>query len=131
MSGVVFMETLRRHLQNVAYVAILIMLSALALLFGWFGGPSGFWMGFASLAGIILGCQLIGPEFSSGTLQLVLAKPVNRSAYLLSRYAGVLVAIAIYFAVPTIFDVVARLVLGKAEFAGAMLITPLNTAVTT
>ena len=34
------------------------------------------------LFALIAGCQLIGPEFSSGTLQLILSKPVGRSTYL-------------------------------------------------
>lgn len=129
MSGVVFRETVRRHLRNAVYIVLLSAISVLAFLAGAIGGPAGFWMGFVSLAGIILGCQLIGPEFSSGTLQLVLAKPVNRASYLLARYAGVLVAVAIFVAVPALFDVAGRLTIGKVKFAPEMFVNPVNTAI--
>jgi len=129
VSGVVFRETVRRHVRNGLYVVLLVVIAALALTCGALGGPSGFWMGFVTLAGVILGCQLIGPEFSSGTLQLVLAKPVNRTSYLLSRYAGVVVAVAIYLAVPAVFDVAGRVFVNKTSFAKEMFVAPLNTAI--
>src|SRR5207248_2413833 len=37
---------------------------------------------------VLLAAGLIGQDFSSGTLQLLLARPVTRSSYVLSRWAG-------------------------------------------
>ena len=129
MSGVVFIETVRRHVQNVAYLVLLLVLAIVALIVGGSGGPAGLWVALASLIGIILGCQLIGPEFSSGTLQLVLAKPINRATSLLSRYAGVLAAVAIVFIVPMLFDLGGRLFVDNQSFAAGMIAAPLNNAI--
>jgi ABC-type transport system involved in multi-copper enzyme maturation permease subunit len=45
------------------------------------------------LLAMVVGSEVIGPEFSSGTLQLILVKPINRAVYLLSRVAGVVLAV--------------------------------------
>ena len=130
MSGVVFFETVRRHVMNVAYLIVLLVFTIFACLAGGMGAAAGAWTALVNLAGVVLACQLIGPEFSSGTLQLVLAKPVNRSSYLVARYCGVLVAIAILFVVPMLFDTAARVVVHEEDFAASMLATPLNAAAT-
>ena len=57
------------------------------------------------------GSQLIGPEFSSGTLQLIVARPVNRSYYLLSRVAGAFAAILT-------IDLLAAAALAVGKYAG-------------
>jgi ABC-type transport system involved in multi-copper enzyme maturation permease subunit len=67
-----------------------------------------------SLFTLIAGCQLIGPEFSKGTLQLILSKPVGRSAYLVSRVLGVVLAIWVAVIVMFASDVVGRLIAGSA-----------------
>ena len=51
---------------------------------------------------LITGCGPIGPEFSSGTLQLILVKPINRATYLLSRVAGGTVEEVILATNPTV-----------------------------
>lgn len=130
MSGVVFLETVRRHVTNVAYLIALLIFAIFACLAGGMGAASGMWTAVVNLAGVVLACQLIGPEFSSGTLQLVLAKPVNRSSYLVARYCGVLVAIAILFVVPMLFDVAARVLVHEEHFSTTMLAAPLNAAAT-
>jgi ABC-type transport system involved in multi-copper enzyme maturation permease subunit len=55
-----------------------------------FSAPASSWPSLVGLLAVVAGCTPIGPEFSSGTLQLILVKPVKRSAYLLSRVAGVI-----------------------------------------
>ena len=61
---------------------------------------------------VCAGCQLIGPEFSSGTLQLILSKPVGRSAYLTGRVAGVVISIWVAVASILASDIVGRLIAG-------------------
>lgn len=93
MSVVVISETVRRHITSVAYLLFVAFLVVIAVGATFLSGQPGQWRTFAGLLVFIAGAQLIGPEFSSGTLQLILAKPINRSVYLLSRWAGVVLAI--------------------------------------
>jgi ABC-type transport system involved in multi-copper enzyme maturation permease subunit len=93
VSGVVIAETLRRHFKNVGYVAYAIVLVMAGLFIAQFERPGSVWPGLVTLLAIITGCAPIGPEFSSGTLQLILVKPINRAVYLLSRVAGVVLAV--------------------------------------
>lgn len=89
MSWVVISETLRRHYTSVAFVAYAIVLVMAALFIAQFERPGSVWPGLVSLLAVLAGCAPIGPEFSSGTLQLILVKPITRAVYLLSRVAGV------------------------------------------
>ncbi len=100
MNSAVLRETIRRHLTSVPFIVFLVLLAVLGVVSGAMEGPPQLWQGFLALLFIILSCQLIGPEFSSGTLQLILAKPVNRSAYLLSRVGGVVAVIWIAVWIP-------------------------------
>lgn len=93
MSGVVIAETIRRHATNVVFVAFTIVLAIGAGFVGAANTAVHAWTEFISLATFLVGCQLIGPEFSSGTLQLILAKPINRTTYLLSRFIGVVASL--------------------------------------
>jgi ABC-type transport system involved in multi-copper enzyme maturation permease subunit len=93
VNGVVVAETIRRHLKNPAYWAGVVAIAVMAGLTGAYGGPSRLWESFVIVLAIAGAARLIGPEFSSGTLQLILSKPVNRSAYVLSRFAGVVAAL--------------------------------------
>ena len=127
MSAAVFVETLRRHVTHAVFIALVVIVAAIAALIGAFGGPPGFWIGMVTLSGLVIGCQLIGPEFSSGTLQLVLAKPVNRSWYVVSRFAGVVAAIWIFFAVTAVADIGARS-LHYGSFDPTMFALPFNEA---
>lgn len=97
MIAAVIQETLRRHLRSRAYQIYLVLGTLVAILLAAVG-TGGLWQKTTELAAILLGCQLIGPEFSTGTLQLVLAKPVNRSSYLISRVVGVTLALWITIA---------------------------------
>ena len=112
MSLVVISETLRRHFAHLGYISALLILIVIVALTAAIGAPQAPYE-MISLFAMIAGCQLIGPEFSSGTLQLILSKPVGRSSYLLSRVAGV--TLAIWVAVVVMFgsDVVGRLIAGK------------------
>ena len=108
MSATVILETLRRHFAHVAYVAALLMIVIIAASMAALGAPVGSSMEVMSLFVILAGCQIIGPEFSSGTLQLILAKPIQRSRYLLSRVAGVMLALWIAIGLAFSADVIAR-----------------------
>ena len=112
MSLVVILETLRRHVTSVAYlvfVSFLVVIAAGATLLS---GQPGQWRTFMGLLVLVAGAQLIGPEFSSGTLQLILAKPINRSVYLLSRWAGVVIAIWCAMGIAFAADVIVLLGMG-------------------
>jgi len=108
MSGVVFLETVRRHVTNSGYLVTLAFLAILAGL-----GPGAGWPTLVSLLAIVVGCGPIGPEFSSGTLQLILVKPVNRAAYLLSRVAGVVAVVWIAAVVAASAELIGRIAWGQ------------------
>lgn len=113
MSGVVIAETLRRHYTNVGYVAFVILLAMGGFFVAQFERPGAVWPGLVTLLAIIAGCAPIGPEFSSGTLQLILVKPINRAVYLLSRVAGVLVVVWVAALVAALSELAGR---GFTEF---------------
>jgi ABC-type transport system involved in multi-copper enzyme maturation permease subunit len=97
MNRAAFVETVRRHVMGINFIALLLVLGLVGFVTASIGtGPGALYslMGFVAL---ILGAQLIGPEFSSGTLQLILSKPVNRSGYLLARFSGVVISIWLLF----------------------------------
>jgi ABC-type transport system involved in multi-copper enzyme maturation permease subunit len=127
-SRVVVQETIRRHLTHVGYVTFVAFLAIVAVGVSQFGPPGGMWPTLVGLLAIITGCGPIGPEFSSGTLQLILVKPVNRATYLLSRVAGVLCVIWLAALVPFACEVVGRLAKGEVPWH-AMGTTLLNTSV--
>lgn len=108
MSATVILETLRRHFAHIAYVAALLMILIIGTIMAAVDGPAGATLETMRLFIIIAGCQIIGPEFSSGTLQLILSKPIQRARYLLSRVAGVVLALWIVIALVYFADVIAR-----------------------
>lgn len=108
MSRVVFVETLRRNFTSVPYLAFSGFVVLIASITGALNTDSSIWHSFGSLLVIGIGAQLIGPEFSAGTLQLILSKPVNRSIYLVSRFAGALVTALSAMAVALLFDLGGR-----------------------
>jgi ABC-type transport system involved in multi-copper enzyme maturation permease subunit len=112
MSLVVIAETLRRHFAHLGYVVALLLLIVVVVTASAIGAPSQAPYEMIGLFALIAGCQLIGPEFSSGTLQLILSKPIGRSSYLLSRVAGVVLAIWVAIVVMFGSDVVGRLIAG-------------------
>ena len=108
MNRVVIVETLRRHVTSAAYLAYLALLAIVALGTSAFDKPAAAWPSLVTLLAFIAGCGPIGPEFSSGTLQLILVKPVTRAAYLLSRVAGVVLAVWTAAIVAAIFELAGR-----------------------
>jgi ABC-type transport system involved in multi-copper enzyme maturation permease subunit len=109
MSLVVISETLRRHYTNVAYLVFLGLVGFVALIAGVFRAPASAWQSIVGLAPLVLGAQLIGPELSSGTLQLIIARPITRAAYLLSRVIGVVLAVWLAIALGVVVHLVASL----------------------
>lgn len=108
MSWVVYSETVRRHVTSVAYCTVLALLAMIAGGTARFDNPAAAWPSLIAMLAVVLGCAPIGPEFSSGTLQLILVKPVNRAAYLLSRVAGVVTVVWIAALVTVAAEAVGR-----------------------
>jgi len=113
MSRVVIVETLRRHMSNVIVVAFVMLLMMLGLVSSRLEGM--IWPPFVTLLAIVTGGALIGPEFSTGTLQLILVKPINRSVYLVSRFAGVVLFIAIAVTLTFGAEAIGRLIWRDGE----------------
>jgi ABC-type transport system involved in multi-copper enzyme maturation permease subunit len=110
VSFVVIAETLRRHFAHLGYIAAMLALIVIVVTMAAVGAPSQAPYEMIGLFTLIAGCQLIGPEFSKGTLQLILSKPVGRSAYLVSRVIGVVLAIWVAIIVMFGSDVIGRLI---------------------
>jgi ABC-type transport system involved in multi-copper enzyme maturation permease subunit len=117
MNGVVVRETLRRHVTSGLYLTYLAFVGIVALGASNFDKPASLWPSLIAGLAIICGSGVIGPEFSSGTLQLVLVKPVNRAVYLLSRVAGVVLAVSIAAGVGAVCEIAGRVVWGRAAHA--------------
>ena len=113
MSAVVVEETLRRHFRNAGYLTYLALLAIVGLGVSRFNQPAAVWPTLITLLSIITGSAVIGPEFSSGTLQLILVKPLTRASYVVSRVAGVVVAVWIAVVVAFAFEAVGRIVAGS------------------
>lgn len=121
MNGVVIGETLRRHVTNGAYLAFLALLAIIALGSSAFDKPAAAWPSLVTLLALITGCGPIGPEFSSGTLQLILVKPVNRAVYLVSRVTGVVLAVWFAAIVAALFELAGRAIWGDGGIPAAMI----------
>jgi ABC-type transport system involved in multi-copper enzyme maturation permease subunit len=93
VSTVVIAETYRRNVLNVAFMVYVVLTALISVGSGSFTGAPSSMAPFITLLTLIIGCRIIGPEFSSGTLQLILAKPINRSTYLVSRVIGTALSI--------------------------------------
>src|SRR5436189_2989726 len=125
VNGVVVAETVRRCVTSIAYWAFVALLAIISLGLARFDRPGTAWPSLVSLLAYIIGCTAIGPEFSSGTLQLILTKPVNRSVYLVSRVAGVVSAIWIAALIAFSFELLGRVLWVGAvrlDIIGAILI---------
>jgi ABC-type transport system involved in multi-copper enzyme maturation permease subunit len=133
MNGVVVAETLRRHVTSWLYLAWLAFIAIVALGTSKFGQPASAWPTLVSILAIICGAGIIGPEFSSGTLQLVLVKPVNRAVYLVSRVAGVVSAVWIAAAVGAIAELTGRALWSTAAMRpiGTVLVNSMADAILT
>lgn len=108
MNAAVIREVIRRHWSSIAFVSFAVLTAVMGLAASQIDDPAHLWPGWIGLLSLIIGCQVIGPEFSSGTLQLILAKPVNRSTYLLSRVAGVVLTIWMVAALPVVIEMLGR-----------------------
>jgi ABC-type transport system involved in multi-copper enzyme maturation permease subunit len=130
VSFVVIAETLRRHFAHLGYITTLLIVIVLVAMMASIGGPTQAPYEMIGLFTLIAGCQLIGPEFSKGTLQLILSKPVGRSSYLVSRVVGVVLAIWVAILVMFASDIGGRLVAGTPitwrAALSAMLVTALK-----
>src|SRR5258707_2155664 len=126
MNIVVILETLRRHVTSVGYILFIVFAGLVATGSALMTGSLSSWQGLTGLLILIIGAQLIGPEFSAGTLQLVIAKPVNRSVYLLSRVVAVVLAGWAALWVPFAVCVVVRMMNHGIDDWTGTLATPSN-----
>ena len=113
MNGTVIGETVRRHITNIGFILYLAFLVIIALGVSVFDRPASGWPTMITLLALITGAAAIGPEFSSGTLQLILVKPVNRAAYLLSRVTGIVLTVWLASLVPALCELAGRAIWGK------------------
>lgn len=128
MSAVVVAETVRRHVTSIAYWAFVALTALIAFGTARFNMPAAMWPSLITLLSIIAGAAPIGPEFSSGTLQLILVKPLTRSAYLLSRVAGVVLMVWLAAGVAAGAELISRAVLTDNVAAARIGIAFLNSA---
>ena len=140
MNGAVVAETVRRHLSSAGFIAYLLFLGLIGLLASGFAMPGSLWPSLVGLLAIITGSAIVGPEFSTGALQLIVSKPIRRSVYLLSRVAGVFACVAMAAAVGLGAEVAGRLLRGDdavpwprlmTVFAGALAASLLTIAMLT
>lgn len=85
-----------------AVVGLLCVLAALLAFGAASDGARGRAFQTASLALIALGAGVVSRDISSGAVQMILARPLSRTAYLLGRWLGVLWAFAIFLAITAI-----------------------------
>lgn len=109
MNAAVFEETVRRHLTSAGYIAFLFLITTVGLVAAAFNKPGSMWPTLVTLSALVTGSALIGPEFSTGTLQLIVTKPVPRPSYLLSRVTGVFAIVCIAATAGLCAEVLARL----------------------
>ena len=117
MNPVVVAETLRRHLTSAGYLAFIIVVVLIGLFAATFHAPGSMWPSLAGLLAMITGSSIIGPEFGSGELQLIVSKPISRSEYLLSRVSGVFLCVAIATLAGLAAEVGGRLVRGEIPWS--------------
>lgn len=125
MNRTVIEETLRRHVTSVPYVAYLAFLAIIAFGVSVFDRPASGWPTLLTLLALITGAGAIGPEFSSGTLQLILVKPVNRAIYLLSRVTGIVLAVWLASLVPAVCELAGRAMWGDSGLQARVIGTAL------
>jgi ABC-2 family transporter protein len=96
-------EMVRRYLrQKFGSVGVVIALGLLAILTAFPLAASGHESSLESsgfLTLLILAAASVSKDASSGTLQMILARPIRRVDYLFGRYCGILVAYAVCLAV--------------------------------
>lgn len=125
MNRVVIGETLRRHITSPAYLVYVALLAIVALGVSKFDRPGSVWPSLVALLAIITGCGPIGPELSSGTLQLILVKPVKRWVYLVSRVTGVVIAVWVAAIVAALCELA-----GRAMWSDALALETIGVSMT-
>jgi hypothetical protein len=115
MNAAVIVETMRRHFTNLGFITYLILIAMTGVFVSRFNTPASIWPALVTILSIITGAAVIGPEFSTALLQLIVSRPIRRSVYLLSRVAGVLASVAVAATVGVTSEIVARLLRGSAE----------------
>lgn len=115
MNASVFTETVRRHVTSIGYVAFVVLVALVGIFASSFNTPAALWPSWIMLLAIITGSALIGPEFSTGTLQLIVSKPIPRSVYVTSRVAGVFASVAIAALAGVGAESAMRLVSGRGD----------------
>lgn len=128
MSVVVFAETVRRHVTSIAFGIFCAFLALVALGVSHFSNPGSVWPSLVAGLAILVGAGPIGPEFSSGALQLVLVKPVSRAGYLLSRVAGVVAVVWAAAVIGFLAELLGRMTAGQGIPWRVMLAILVNTA---
>lgn len=116
MSGVVIAETLRRHVMNGAVIAAAVLLAIFGGMASQSAQPASYWPGLVGMLAIVLGAGAIGPEFTSGTLQLILVKPIHRAVYLLSRVTGIVLVVWAAAFIAFAVEVVVRMASGDVPW---------------
>lgn len=131
MNGTVIAETVRRHLSHPGYIFFVVALALVGLAVSNFAMPGSLWPSLVTLLAIVTGSAIVGPEFSTGTLQLIVSKPLRRSVYFVSRIAGVFAVVVLGAIVAVIVECAARLLFGRVPvpwqrlaevFAGELLV---------
>jgi ABC-type transport system involved in multi-copper enzyme maturation permease subunit len=117
MNATVIAETVRRHLKSIGYLAYVALLGIIAAGLSQVEKPATFWPSLVALLAFAAGAAVIGPEFSSGSLQLILVKPIHRAAYLVSRVAGVVLSVWIAAVVAVAAEAVGRAFSGAVPWA--------------
>ena len=139
MNAVVFAETVRRHVTSAGFIVYTLLLALVGIFVATFHVPASMWPSLVTLLSIITGSAIIGPEFTTGTLQLIVSKPVARSAYLLGRVAGVFASVGLAAFVALAAEVTTRVILGSEMpwrrlfdvFAGELIVALLAIALLT
>lgn len=121
MNRVVIIETVRRFFSSIIVVAFVALMAILGLASARLQSP--LWAPFVVLLAMGAGAGLIGPEFSSGTLQLILVKPINRSVYLVSRWMGAVLFLAIAASLAFACEAIGRAIWGGADQIGRAALT--------
>jgi ABC-type transport system involved in multi-copper enzyme maturation permease subunit len=108
-----------------------IFLGLVGLLAAGFASPGSMWPSLVALLAIITGSAIIGPEFSTGALQLIVSKPIRRSVYLLSRVTGVFASVVLAAFVALAAETAARLLRGDEALPWLRLLTMFGGALAT
>lgn len=121
MNRVVILETVRRHVTNAGYLFFVALVVIVALAVSVFDRPASGWPTLMTLLALITGCGAIGPEFSSGTLQLILVKPVNRAVYLVSRVTGLVLVVWLAGVAAALCELAGRALWGDSGLQARMI----------